>query len=146
VHCVQAVAGQLVGAQVLHVLAAEHPDEDVVVLDGAVVDDVVGALAGQPCDTEVLVVVAIRVAVAVIVVELEDVCATTPATPTIEIATAAAARKTAIFFMTVPPFFLGELHPKKHGTFGIRGHSAFVVKTRTLLACSTTGRFRPCFH
>jgi hypothetical protein len=32
VHCVRAVAGQLVGVQVLHVLAAEHPDEDVVVL------------------------------------------------------------------------------------------------------------------
>lgn len=157
VHCVQAVVVQLVGAQVLHVLAAEHPDEDVVVLaaehpdedvvvlEVAVVDDVVAALAGQPCDTEVfdtelLVVVVIGVAVAVIVVELDDVCATTPATPTIEIATAAATRKTAIFFMTVPPFFLGDLHPKKHGTFGIRGHSAFVMKTRTLLACSTTSK------
>ena len=109
-HCVQAVAGQLVGAQVLHVIAAEHPDEDVVVLaaehpdeEVVVVDDVVGALAGQPGDTEVLVVVAIGVAV--IVVELEDVCAATPATPTIEIATAAATKKTTIFFMTLPPSF-----------------------------------------
>jgi hypothetical protein len=62
-------------------------------------------LAEQPCGTEVVVVVATGVAVAaVVVVELDDVCATTPATPTIESATAAATRKTAIFFMTVPPF------------------------------------------
>jgi hypothetical protein len=74
VHCVYAVAEQLVGAQVLHVLAAEHPDEDVVVLaelsdEDVVVDDVVAALAGQPCDTEVLAVVAIGVAAAVTVVD-----------------------------------------------------------------------------
>ena len=95
VHCVQAVAEQLVAAQVLHV-AVEHPDEDVVVLaehpdeDVVVVDDVVGVLAGQPYDAEVLVVVAIGVAAALTVVEFDDVCANTPATLTIDIATAAA--------------------------------------------------------
>ncbi|MFZ0012199.1 MAG: hypothetical protein WAL97_09950 [Halobacteriota archaeon] len=118
VHCVYVVAEQLVGAQVLHVLAAEHPDEDVVVLaehpdEDVVVDDVVAALAGQPCDTEVLAVVAIGVAVAVTVVEFEDVCANTPATLTIDIATAAATKKCAIFFMTILPFFLGGSHRKK---------------------------------
>ena len=120
VHCVQAVAEQLVGAQVLHVLAAEHLDEDVVMLaaehpdEGVVVaDDAVGALAGQPCDdTEVLVVVAIGVVV-VIVIELDDVCGNTPATATIDIATVAANKKCAIFFMTLLPFFLGGSHHGK---------------------------------
>ena len=95
VHCAQAVAGQHVDVDVV-VGAAEHPDEDVVV-----VDDVVGAFAEQPCGTEVVVVVGVAVAVVVvvIVVEVDDVCATTPTTPTIESATAAATRKTAIFFM-----------------------------------------------
>jgi hypothetical protein len=106
VHCAQAVAGQQVDIDDV-VVAAEHPVVDVVV------DDVVGAFAEQPCGTEVVVVVVIGVAVAaaaVIVVELDDVCATTPATPTIESATAAATRKTAIFFMLYL-FFLGGLSP-----------------------------------
>ena len=107
VHCAQAVAGQQVDIDDV-VVAAEHPVVDVVV------DDVVGAFAEQPCGTEVVVVVVIGVAVAVvvavIVVELDDVCATTPATPTIESATAAATRKTAIFFMLYL-FFLGGLFP-----------------------------------
>jgi len=119
VHCAQAVAGQHVDVDDV-VLAAEHPDEDVVVVaaehpdedvvvvaaehpdeDVVTVDDVVGAFAAQPCGTEVLVVVAIGVAVAVVVavIVVDDVCATTPTTPTIESATAAATRKTAIFFM-----------------------------------------------
>jgi hypothetical protein len=129
VHCAQAVAGQqvdiddvVVAAEhpvVDVVVAAEHPVVDVVVaaehpVVDVVVDDVVGAFAEQPCGTEVVVVVVIGVAVAVtaavIVVELDDVCATTPATPTIESATAAATRKTAIFFMLYL-FFLGGLFP-----------------------------------
>ena len=125
VHCVQAEAEQLVGVQVLHVLAVAHPDEDVVVLaaghpdeDVAVVDDVVGALAGHPCDTEVLVVVAIGVATAVTVVEFDDVCASTPDTLTIASATAAAAKKCAIFFMIILPFVVGG------------GHRDLVVKIR----------------
>jgi hypothetical protein len=118
VHCAQAVAGQQVDIDDV-VVAAEHPVVDVVVaaehpVVDVVVDDVVGAFAEQPCGTEVVVVVVIGVAVAVvvavIVVELDDVCATTPATPTIESATAAATRKTAIFFMLYL-FFLGGLSP-----------------------------------
>jgi hypothetical protein len=95
VHCAQAVAGQLVDVDDV-VGAAEHPDGvDVTV------DDVVGAFAEQPCGTEVVVVVVIGVAVAVVVavIVVDDVWATTPTTPTIESATAAATRKTAIFFM-----------------------------------------------
>jgi len=135
VHCAQAVAGQHVDVVAVAehpdedvVAVAEHPDEDVVVVaehpdeDVVVVDDVAGALAGQPCGIEAFVLVAIGVAVAVvvavIVVELDDVCATTPATPTIESATAAAIRKTAIFFKIVPPCLLScwvgytlRLHP-----------------------------------
>ncbi|MFZ0926448.1 MAG: hypothetical protein WAN55_08430 [Halobacteriota archaeon] len=124
VHCAQAVAGQHVDVDDVvaaeHpeedvVVAAEHPDEDVVVgaaehPDGVdvTVDDVVGAFAEQPCGTEVVVVVvAIGVAVAVVVavIVVDDVCATTPTTPTIESATAAATRKTAIFFMLYLSFF-----------------------------------------
>ena len=73
----------------MHVLAAEHPDEDVVV-----VDDVVGAFAGQPCGTEVFVVVATGVVaeVVVVAVELDDICPTASTTPKIESATAAATR------------------------------------------------------
>ena len=107
VHCAQAVAGQLVDVDDV-VGAAEHPDGvDVVGAaehpDGVDVteDDVVGAFAEQPCGTEVVVVVVIGVAVAVVVavIVVDDVWATTPTTPTIESATAAATRKTAIFFM-----------------------------------------------
>jgi hypothetical protein len=115
VHCAQAVAGQLVDVDDV-VGAAEHPDGvDVVGAaehpDGVDVteDDVVGAFAEQPCGTEVVVVVVIGVAVAVVVavIVVDDVCATTPTTPTIESATAAATRKTAIFFMLYLTF-LGD--------------------------------------
>lgn|GEM_PF-4530350 len=110
VHCVQAAAEPLVGVQVLHVVAAEHTDEDVVVLAAehpdeiVIVDDAVGALAEQPRDTEVLALVAIGVAAAVAVVEFDGVCASTPPTLTIAIATAAATKKCAIFFMTNTSF------------------------------------------
>ncbi len=125
VHCAQAVAGQLVDVDdvvgaaehpdgVDVVGAAEHPDGvDVVGAaehpDGVDVteDDVVGAFAEQPCGAEVVVVVVIGVAVAVVVavIVVDDVWATTPTTPTIESATAAATRKTAIFFMLYLSFF-----------------------------------------
>jgi hypothetical protein len=124
VHCAQAVAGQHVDVD--DVVVAEHPDEDVVVVaaehpdgvdvvvaaehpDGVdvTVVDVVGAFAEQPCGTEAVVVVAIGVAVVVVVavIVVDDVCATTPTTPTIESATAVATRKTAIFFMLYLSFF-----------------------------------------